>query len=399
MNLYQLKTTRTLEQLQADFEFVYKFDNTFVCISRNIVELSKPEHQTTQFIKTAKKVYFIVQKGGSFENENPEIQPLINLGRYLFVALDEDEHQHLTCHNDVCWQIEELTSFKNVYNLVQPNPARKSSRFQSFSIDQKRLKAHMESLCQYFNRFTFNETYFKAADYCESYLKKLGYETQLQNFDVTSRNEVKPTVNVVAVKKGTSPNAKNFIICGHLDSINKDGVELIAPGADDNATGSTGVLEMAYQLASKEHLHNVTFILFGAEEIGLYGSKYFVSKLTDEDELLGIINMDMIGRKNGTEYGVLLEGHEVSRELTTKLSHFAADYTSLDVAISFNPYASDHIPFIEKGYPALLTIEGSDSSNKDIHTEYDKLNLINYGLMSEILLANLMCSDYYLNKE
>ena len=257
----------------------------------------------------------------------------------------------------------------------------------------------MESLCQYFNRFTFNETYFKAADYCESYLKKLGYETQLQNFDVTSRNEVKPTVNVVAVKKGTSPNAKNFIICGHLDSINKDGVELIAPGADDNATGSTGVLEMAYQLASKEHLHNVTFILFGAEEIGLYGSKYFVSKLTDEDELLGIINMDMIGRKNGTEYGVLLEGHEVSRELTTKLSHFAADYTSLDVAISFNPYASDHIPFIEKGYPALLTIEGSDSSNKDIHTEYDKLNLINYGLMSEILLANLMCSDYYLNKE
>lgn len=399
MYLYKIETESKSNQLLEEFDFVYKFDLTYVCISNEKLE-NVPSHANIErFVETSKRVYFIVQKGGSFENENPDIETLISFGRYLFVALDDKEQHTLTCHNNVCWQMEKLVRFKEVYSRVKPDLNRKSSRFQTFTIDKKRLEEHMVKLCQYFNRFTFEDSFFDAANYCKSYFEELNYETNLQEFDVNYKSEIKPTVNVIARKAGRSANAKTFIICGHLDSINKDGVGLKAPGADDNATGSTGVLEMAYQLASKNHLHNVIFILFGAEEIGLYGSKYYVSQLAAEDELLGIINMDMIGRKNGDNYGVLLEGHEISREMTIKLSHFAADYTSLDVAISFNPYASDHIPFIEKGYPALLTIEASDSSNRDIHTERDQLHLVDYKLMSQILRANLMCSDYYLNKQ
>lgn len=399
MYLYKFETKKDSDQLLEDFDFVYKFDLTYVCISKENLENTMSKGNTLQFIETLKTVYFIVQKGGSFENENPDIEILINLGRYLFIALNDKELHHLTCHNDVCWQMEKLERFKEIYRLVKPNLNRKSSRFQTFTIDKERIKEHMANLCQYFNRFTFEDSFFSAARYCKSYLEELNYETHLQEFEVNFRNEIKSTVNVVAQKRGTSSNAKTLIICAHLDSINKDGVELKAPGADDNATGSTGVLEMAHQLASKNHLHDVIFILFGAEEIGLHGSKHYVSQLPTDHELLGVINMDMIGRKNGNNYGVLLEGHEVSRDITIKLSHFAADYTSLDVAISFSPYASDHIPFIEKGYPALLTIEASDSANVDIHTERDQLNAVDYDLMSKILVANLMCSDYYLNKE
>jgi Zn-dependent M28 family amino/carboxypeptidase len=74
----------------------------------------------------------------------------------------------------------------------------------------------------------------------------------------------------------------------------------------------------------------------------------------------------------------------------------AVHLTDLEVKTSLNPYASDHVPFIEKGFPAFLTIEGSDSSNKDIHTERDKLSLIDYTLMSKIIQVNTAFAHKYL---
>ena len=85
----------------------------------------------------------------------------------------------------------------------------------------------------------------------------------------------------------------------------------------------------------------------------------------------------------------MLEGAAVSQTLMDDLASAAHDYTSLTVQTSLNPFASDHVPFINAGAACLLTIEGADASNHNIHTANDTLDKVNLELASEILKMNI----------
>jgi Zn-dependent M28 family amino/carboxypeptidase len=98
--------------------------------------------------------------------------------------------------------------------------------------------------------------------------------------------------------------------------------------------------------------------------------------------------MDMIASKNSSTPTVLLEGAAVSSAQMSDLTAAAATYTGLKVETSFNPFASDHVPFINAGMPALLTIEGADSANGNIHSANDTLSTLNWPLAAEILRMN-----------
>ena len=78
------------------------------------------------------------------------------------------------------------------------------------------------------------------------------------------------------------------------------GANAPAPGADDNASGSAGVLEIARVLIGRSYRHDLSFVLFGGEEQGLFGSRHFVAALTPEERarIVGVVNMDMIGSLN-----------------------------------------------------------------------------------------------------
>jgi Zn-dependent M28 family amino/carboxypeptidase len=172
-----------------------------------------------------------------------------------------------------------------------------------------------------------------------------------------------------------------------------------APGADDNASGAAGVLEIARILAEHSANHDLRLILFGGEEEGLYGSKQYVSKLSKDERtrISAVINMDMVATLNTTSPAVLLEGAPVSRNLIKELAEAAATYTSLTIQISENPFNSDHVPFIDEHIPAVLTIEGTDSSNTNIHTANDTLDHISYELALDILRMNLAVISKLLN--
>jgi Zn-dependent M28 family amino/carboxypeptidase len=86
---------------------------------------------------------------------------------------------------------------------------------------------------------------------------------------------------------------------------------------------------------------------------------------------------------------VLLEGGApVSKDIVAGLSAAAHAYTKLEVNTSWNPHDSDHVPFIRAGLPAVLTIEGGDETNANIHSAKDTLDRINYDLGLEILRMN-----------
>jgi len=171
------------------------------------------------------------------------------------------------------------------------------------------------------------------------------------------------------------------------------GIAAAAPGVDDNGSGAAGLLEIGRVLASESMEHDLRLILFGGEEQGLHGSEQYVRSLdqADRSRLDGVINMDMIATLNTPTLTVLLEGAAVSQALINDLSDAAHDYTSLTVQTSLSPFASDHVPFINASLPALLAIEGADSTNHNIHTANDTLDYIHYGLAYEILKMIVAC--------
>jgi len=71
------------------------------------------------------------------------------------------------------------------------------------------------------------------------------------------------------------------------------------------------------------------------------------------------------------------------------LATAAATYTGLTVETSLNPFASDHVPFINAGMPAVLTIEGGDSANGHIHSANDTLTFVDWSFATEILRMNI----------
>ena len=93
-------------------------------------------------------------------------------------------------------------------------------------------------------------------------------------------------------------------------------------------------------------------------------------------------------RSRGAAPTVLLEGAELSQSVIDGLAAAAATYTGLIVQTSLNPFNSDHVSFIENGMPAVLTIEGADGANDEIHTARDTLDHINFDLSLEILRMN-----------
>ena len=123
----------------------------------------------------------------------------------------------------------------------------------------------------------------------------------------------------------------------------------------------------------------------------MFGSTQYVASLppSERARIRAVVNMDMIGSLNSPSPSVLLEGAPLSQAVIDGLSEAAATYTQLRIETSLQPFASDHVPFIQAGIPAVLTIEGADNTNDNVHSSKDTIDRINYDLALEILRMNV----------
>lgn len=337
-------------------------------------------------------LYVVTQIGRLFQRAHPEVNVLFDRGRYLVVELDPAQAEELARHPDACYAVRPLAVNSVVFE-VRRQPAARAARIDAVQalvdrIERATLEAHLNHLVTFPTRFSTSAHYAAAAAWARGQLQALGYATRLDSLPVGGGT----TLNVIAERSGSGPAPRDLVlVTAHLDSINlDDGPAGVAPGADDNGSGSAGVLELARVLADHAGVHDLQLILFGGEEQGLFGSLHYVAHLAPADRarLRAVVNMDMIGTLNTPAPAVLLEGAEVSRPLIDGLAAAAATYTGLTVQVSFNPFGSDHMPFITTGLPAVLTIEGTDGANPHEHTANDTLAHINYALILEILRMN-----------
>jgi Zn-dependent M28 family amino/carboxypeptidase len=155
-------------------------------------------------------------------------------------------------------------------------------------------------------------------------------------------------------------------------------------GADDNASGVSGVLELAryFQNNKLKEATNFLFICFSGEELGLYGSKYFTDNPTiDLGKVSYMINMDMIGRLDPVSKSLAVSGTGTSSVWEPLLKNLSNEKLQIKTdSAGIGP--SDHTSFYLKNIPVLHFFTGSHS---DYHKPSDDIEKINIEGEKEVL--------------
>lgn len=198
--------------------------------------------------------------------------------------------------------------------------------------------------------------------------EEIGLETYIHNHTATiGGTDTLEAGNIIAVQLGTEFPDEYIIISSHYD--HPDG-----PGADDNASGTAGVLECARILSQHSFKRTILYIPFNGEERWMVGSYPFVHKCARENmNILGVFNLDMLGFWPGPEYGALTmySGYSyISEQLFNYYQHVANLYIPEMPTYYFteviDSYGGDHMPFNIYEYPALY-IGDTEYQDENIH--------------------------------
>jgi len=214
-------------------------------------------------------------------------------------------------------------------------------------------------------------------------------------------DKIRNGVNVVGF---IDNGAANTVVLGaHFDHLGygEDGNSryekkepAIHNGADDNASGTATLIEMAAQLKkSKAKANNYLFIAFSGEELGLYGSKHFTEQPTIDLKTVNyMINMDMVGRLNDSTKTVTIGGYGTSPSWASLLSQGQGEIKTALTTKSAGSFQikidsagsgpSDHTSFYRKDIPVLFYFTGLHT---DYHKPSDDADRINYAGMVKIL--------------
>ncbi len=268
-------------------------------------------------------------------------------------------------------------------------------------IEIPNLKKHIYYLAddKMKGRGTGSKEVFKAADYIEKEFKKYklqprGEKGYRQSFKakvwkVKVADSIRNADNIIGYLDN---GAELTIVVGaHYDHLgmggqgsSKDslGVGKIHNGADDNASGTAGLLELARYFSSNnvKEPYNLLFIAFGAEELGLVGSKYFTEHPTlPLEKITAMLNMDMIGRYNPAN-GLVVIGYGTS-------SQWPTIFNDIQAPIKFNLSkdgngGSDQTSFYKKNIPVLFFHTGG---HPDYHMPTDDAEKIDYEALKAIL--------------
>lgn len=225
---------------------------------------------------------------------------------------------------------------------------------------------------------------------------------QLPDVEMTIRVEqrIDSTViaNVVGIVHGNHPSlADEYIVVGaHFDhlgwgddnSLYTGAERKIHPGADDNASGTAGLLELARMVAGSPLPRSVVFCAFNAEERGLLGSAYYVrNPLVPLEKTIAMINLDMIGRPQGKRLNIQGVGSSpLWKPLMDSLvtaAGFEPSYTEDGIG------PSDHTSFYLRGVPVLFFFTGLHGDYHRPTDTWDKLNYTGQARIVELVYRTL----------
>jgi Zn-dependent M28 family amino/carboxypeptidase len=273
-------------------------------------------------------------------------------------------------------------------------------------IDTEDLKEHLYLLSSDVleGRQTGEKGQKMAANYLTAYYKHLelqapqNYPDYEQTIPAEYLNNASgnSSENVLAYILGSEFPEEVLIISAHYDHLGKRG-ETVFNGADDNASGTSAVMEIAEAFqAALEDGHrpkrSILFLHLTGEESGLYGSRYYVSHpVFKMENTVTNLNIDMIGRvdpkhEDKPEYIYLIGSDRLSKELHNLAENVNREHFGLKLDYTFNKendpnrfyYRSDHFNFAQEGVPVIFFFNGE---HEDYHKATDTPEKINYELL------------------
>ena len=282
---------------------------------------------------------------------------------------------------------------KTIKNTASIDPA----------IDSLLVKKHLYTLAsdQMQGRKAGTPGIEKAASYIETEFKKIGltfYDTlnsYRQTFTIKSKEGNKDiiTSNIIGLLEGKSKKEEYVIISAHYDHLGVNGAsgDSIFNGANDNASGVTGVLTLAKYFKEKNlNERTIIFVAFTAEEMGLVGSKYF-GKGIDASKYIAGINLEMIGKSpsfgpnsawltgfDRSDFGQIIQNNLIG----TGYQLFPDPYLKYNLF-----FRSDNASLARLGVPSHSFSTTAIDVDKDYHQSSDEVETLNITVITQTINA------------
>jgi aminopeptidase-like protein len=269
-------------------------------------------------------------------------------------------------------------------------------------VSSDNIRSNLITISSYHTRHTKSKYINEVAEWLKNQFKIMGYQdvsfhTYRENIDGDDYD----LKNILCKKDGIN-NECVIIVCAHYDSRVKNLRDSTsrAPGANDNASGVSAILEIARILHKQKLYCNLQFVLFSGEEQGLLGSKHYAKFLKENNNVskYRLINLDMVGYPKLNPGLVIVEIDNNTKLRYNKVRENDADsakfgnimrgmsrYTGLQYRLD-SIYDSDYEPFEEEGFIVIGAYDGSgqEDLNPHYHDTSDTASLIDWNYLSAV---------------
>jgi Zn-dependent M28 family amino/carboxypeptidase len=250
------------------------------------------------------------------------------------------------------------------------------------------ISSYIHRLQAFRSRCVYSDSIDAAGEWLESKFHEFGYSLVYPDWFTGTDQFSGGTVtafNVVCIKPGTTYPNKYIVIGAHYDSYQWYPQDYYhAPGADDNASGTAAVLELARVLKNFDCDYTLIFSPFSAEEVGLLGSGFMAHKMhTNNDSIRFMLNFDMIAHNLNILDSVLVRSSvnhaygkvfsEASKRVSTMVPYWAT---------AASP-STDEYSFYQQGYPTASMIEWD--FNPRIHYPHDSTVYLDFSYAEEVV--------------
>ncbi len=324
----------------------------------------------------------------SREDIHPSLDKIFSTGQFNLISTDNIKNRvELLTHKQISpFEKNKVLVYQyqnRLHTTLLPDAQVESLLTQ---VDKDRWYSQVEYLAS-FDRMS-DSGLVAAGEWLESEFQNLGLETS--RIDLSGYRGF----NVLGFKQGVSKPDDWYVVGAHLDSRNAnwdDGKP--SPGAEDNASGCSGVLEIANVISQYETESSIMFMCFNAEERGLLGSAEIVNLYAGNGNLTKIqamLNMDMIAYRLGSKnIAVTGTNRSAHLDLVNTIAENGSLYTEIDWQSSLNMCCTDFVSFSNAHIPAATSNQPDISSYFGYHSVNDLPENLDPVLGSGVIKANL----------
>ncbi|NET25015.1 M20/M25/M40 family metallo-hydrolase [Okeania sp. SIO1I7] len=268
---------------------------------------------------------------------------------------------------------------------------------------QARLQNHLNEIVRDRDPYLASGGHFYVRQYISQQLSQWG-NVEIDKFQITGKTHQNLVLNLPSINNSKKQNLAPILIGAHYDAVPG------TPGADDNATGVAVLLELAREFSSQPLKYPVSLVAFDMEEYGLLGSQHYAEKLQQKQQQLRLmISLEMLGYcdstpgsqsyPKGLKYFYPNQGNFIALigNLLTIIDMFqmSRKFNKIGTNCQFLPVPnrglivpdtrrSDHSPFWDRGYNAIMITDTANMRNPNYHQQSDTLETLDLDFLTGV---------------